>query len=616
MRDYCINLLRTAGKPGAATAFTEVLRIYDEVHGRDALDDPGSIGWVSVLTDGMPPEEAERLVRVSAEHRKRSERVVRDLYREVLLRDPGPMVPQGNWLTGDSDSPSDDAALAYVDDYQLGRKSAAEIREDLKASPEYQDRRNGPAGALEVVNFAMVETFPERPAEHGILPGTSLFYAMSPDVSREIYLRTIDALASVGIRMARFAQTFTWDNPPRVSNVIPFAGGTDYRHKGGIDDGRSVSWKPSADHFQELEWRLDQAAARGIHVQYTIFWGGMQPLFTTGQDGKPGHPPGQGGYSVIWERVREYTQFVGRFFKEHQAHTLEIINECDHPHHLARLGFNGRVEFLTRAAKWIREVYPQAVITASDGGHGPRLDGKNTSPAPEGSPYFDYGEVRDLDYWNVHFPRDTVEVNGFPRWCRGSWHLYQDRGPFRQTHPTKGYGRSDENIFLTTEEEHQRWSYRGSTRDWRMYAVSWWVTAMAGAGFTVHNFKGFFCRPNLLDDPIFSQAAKAFSTITKDFAWQGSTPFNAGWQDSPVADYRGPFKVFSIVSGQLGRSVLVTVLDATGDLVLNLDRAFRLKVYEITGETRAAAVVGPGRINFTLPSMAYGKAAILRLDSI
>lgn len=618
IEEFSLELLRQVGIDGSSTAMSEVERIYTEVHGRSAYDDMGSLGFVKSIAIGtLTPDEAELIIRKSAEHRRRSELSIRALYEELLFRDPGPREPEGEWITGGSSTPAGNGALGYVTSYQLGDSTLDQVRESIKKSPEYKDKHRGtPSGNLSVKNFTLRETFPDGKVRDGLMSGTSLFYAMSPDVSRANYLLVIDFLQSVGIRMARFAQTFTWDNPPKMANIIPFRNGNAYTHNEGVDKGKSVDWRPSDQHFSELEWRLDQAAQRGIHVQYTIFWGGMQPLFTRGADGKPGHPPGEGGHTVMWDRVEEYVRYIGRFFKQHKTHAIEIINEADHGHHLAKQGFEGRVKFLERCSKWILAEHPAAVITASDGGHAPRIDGRSSNPAPEGSPYFDYNAVKNLSYWNVHFPRDTVTVQGFPRWARGSWHLYQDRGPFRETHPTMGYGRSDENIFLTTEAEFKKWGYRGSTRDWRMYGLSWWVTAMTGAGFTVHNYKGFFCQTDIAEDPIFSQVARAFAEITAGFPWQGSSPFNTGWNGSPVKDYDGPFKCFTIVGGQNRRVILVTVLEATGVVTLDLDRAYQARVFEITGETRRVTRVGPGLVNLAVSGMSYGKGAIVRLDAL
>jgi hypothetical protein len=347
-------------------------------------------------------------------------------------------------------------------------------------------------------------------------------------------------------------------------------------------------------------------------VQYTVFWGGMQPLFTLDANGKQ-QPPGHGGHKVIWERVEEYCEYIGRFFKDHPVHTIEVINEADHFHHLAKLGCPGRKEFFRRCALSIRKHHPSAVITASDGGHPPQLECNRRKPAPEGSPYFDYHDVDELDYWNVHFPRETIAVQGIPRWCRGSWHLYQDRQPFRETHPGKGYGRSDENIFLTTDEEFRKWGYRGSTQDWRMYALSMWCTAMAGAGFTVHNFKGFFVKDGVADDPIFRLGVRAFRDITDGFVWQGSTPYNTGWTGSPVQDYTASFKAFSIASGQNRRAILTTVLNPSGVVKYQLDGAYMARVFDIEGRTLGAERL-VGRADLRLPVPEWRHGLIVRLD--
>jgi hypothetical protein len=566
----------------------EVVRLaYERALGRNPLPsglyDSGSLDYLLDLVCGVYADGAaiERVLRNSDEAHSRAERIVRALYRNVLARDPGPAEVGGPW--------ADPAALAYVEDFRLGRKTEDAIRAELEGSPEAQAKLSR-ATRPEVLDNVLNDTESGR---KDFELGISLFYAISPDVSDADFSEVVSELAAMGIRQVRLAgSTYTWDNPPKMRNVIPFRSGTSYVHGDGIDAGVGVD--PIADpaHLSKLSVRLKQLCSNGIRAQYTIFWGGMQPLFT------------REGREVRWERVRPYLRDLARFFRAHPEHTIEIINEADHGHHLARLGQDGRAAFLHECARIIRTEHPHAILTASDGGR---------QPEDEGDPYFAYGPVKPLDYWNVHYPRDTVAVDGIPRWARGPWHLYQDRGSWRSIHGSGGYGRSDENMFLTTDEEFQTWGYRGSTRDWQMYGLSLWVTTMAGAAFTLHTFKGFFCRPGLTRDPIF-RVVRGWNELTQDFAWHGATSYNAGWARSPVKSYDESFKVFSLVSGENGRDVLVTVLNPLGRIVLQMDRPRTGGVYEITGEPLLGLNLHEGENVVTLPTAAYPHACVLRLN--
>lgn len=558
--------------------------------GRDPFPpcyDAGAYDYVIDLCKGViAGQDIEEFLRTSIEAHVRANEIVRGLYREVLGRDPGPPVEGGPW--------ADPAAVAYAYDFQHGRKTEAGIRSELEASDEVKDRRQR-ATRPEILDNVIHDTGTGR---KDLELGVSLFYAMSPDVSDSDFAAVVDELAAAGIRQVRLAQTFTWDNPVRKANVIPFRAGNSYLHRtpqgDSVDEGVSVDPMPAPAHLARLSERLNLLAAKGIRAQYTIFWGGMQPLFT------------REGREVRWDRVEAYLEAIARFFASHPEHTLEIINEANHGHHLARLGQGGRVIFLERCAAHIRNFHSIAVITASDGGR---------QPPNEGDPYFAYHGVRGLDYWNVHFPRDTIESGGIPRWCRGSWHLYQDRDPFRRAHGGRGgYGRSDENIFLQTQEEADRWGYRGATLDWRMYGAMLWVTTMAGAGLTLHTHKGFFCEPGLTSDPIF-QVVRAWNTITKDFPWHGASSFNAGWARSPLKSFDGPFKAFALTSGENGRDVLVTILNPReGTIVLDMDRPRDVKIYEITGKPIGGAMLGEGGHALTLPPTAYEHALVMRLN--
>ncbi len=209
-----------------------------------------------------------------------------------------------------------------------------------------------------------------------------------------------------------------------------------------------------------------------------------------------------------------------------------------------------------------------------------------------------------------------MSVEGIPRWCRGSWHLYQDRDAARSAHPGKGgYGRSDENIFLTTDAEFERWNYRGSTRDWRLYGTMLWVTTIAGVGVTLHTHKGFFCEPGLTRDPIFG-VVKALRDVAKDFPWHGASSFNASWTGSPVKAFDGPFKVFSLASGDR-KDVLVTALSPKeGTITFDLPSRFSVAVHEMTGELRLQGEVGPDQSTLRLPAAINPTALVLRLTAV
>lgn len=566
-----------------------VKEAYGRALGRNPFPDSydaGAYDWVmELMYHGMTWRELEVRLRNEPEAYRRAEDLTRAIYFSLLGRDPGPVVEGGPWR--------DTAALDYAHDIRLGRKSEEDVRREIMASEEYRERQARRVTRAEVLDNVLLDAGTGR---RELELGISLFYACSPDVSDAEFLAVVKELAAAEVRQVRLAgSTYTWDNPLRKANVIPFAKGKVYVHEGGVDDGVGVD--PSvmdAVHKELLGERLGVLTAHGIRAQYTILWGGTRALFTA-----------DNGSRVLWERLRGYLQQVAVFFSAFPEHTLEIINEADHGHHLARLGEDGRKAFLSRAAKEIRGMHPRAVITASDGGR---------QPENEGDPYFAYHHVPELDYWNVHFPRDTVLSEGIPRWSRGSWHLYGDRGAFRQAHGKGGYGRSDENIFLQTREEAERWGYRGATLDWRMYGTMLWVTTAAGVGLTLHTHKGFFCEPGLTRDDVF-QVVAGWNQVLEGFPWQGATSFNTGWNESPVTSYQGPFKAFALVSGENGRDVLVVVLNpAEGRLSLNMDRPREARVYEITGgKPLAVTQLPPGNVLLNLPKTAYEHALVIRL---
>lgn len=566
----------------------EIVRAaYLRVLGRDPFPptyDAGAYDYVIGLGNGeLTPAEVESDLRVDVEAHVRANAVVRRLYLEVLGRDPGPPAEGEPW--------ADPEAVAYAYDFRRGVKNSEKIRSELEASPEAKVGQ-GRATIPEVLDNVLHDTGTGR---KDLELGISLFYAMSPETTDAQFSEVVSELAAARIRQVRLAgSTFTWDNAPKKANVIPFRRGSAYVHreKGSVDEGVGVDPVVDPAHLSKLSKRLRLLTSRGIRAQYTIFWGGMQPLFT------------RQGAEVLWGRTGPYLLDIARFFREHPEHTIEIINEADHGHHLARLGQDGRAAFLDEAARIVRSQHPKAVITASDGGR---------QPAEEGDPYFAYHAVAGLNYWNVHYPRDPIMSSGIPRWSRGSFHLYGEKGEWMQAHGKGGYGRSDENIFLTTEEEFQTWQYRGSTRDWQMYGTMLWVTTAAGAGLTLHTFKGFFCQPGLTTDPIF-RVVKAWNEILRDFPFHGASTFNTGWNGSPVKSFDGPFKAFALTSGENGRDVLVVVLNPAGRIVFDMDRPRTGTFYEITGEPRLAVSLKEGETSVALGKPAYEHALVLRLN--
>ena len=66
-----------------------------------------------------------------------------------------------------------------------------------------------------------------------------------------------------------------------------------------------------------------------MRVQYTIFWGGFRDMFTN--DGR----------SLREGAARNFVRYVARRLAQHPEHTVEIINEADHGHHMGRFGRTG-----------------------------------------------------------------------------------------------------------------------------------------------------------------------------------------------------------------------------------------------------------------------------------
>jgi hypothetical protein len=423
----------------------------------------------------------------------------------------------------------------------------------------------------------------------GLGDSISLFFACSPDVSRQSYTKVVDSLVANGINMARFAgSTYTWDNAAKMANVIPFRKGSYYVPEKGRDKGYGVKPELDPDHAQELIWRLGYARDAGLRVQYTILWGGTKALFTS-RDGEELH----------MDKIRVYIKDVARLLSDFPEHTIEICNEINHGHHFARIGEANRKLLIARCAEWIRHVHRKAVITVSDGGHEHNR--------------FNYTGVNGLDHWNVHFDRSKVKAQKIPRWCRGSWHLWERRHEWRDAYGRNGYGRSDENIFLCTEEEKDRYysHYGGLTTDWKMYGIMRWITAMAGVGFTIHNFPGFYCKENVTQDPIF-QMIRVFNEVTEGFNWHNAVPMNSGWNDSPIGDLNKAFKAYTITGG---KSTLFTILNPNEALLeINPPHECTIRIHDpISGEVLLQGDVNAGEQRLRLPTAQYKHCLVGRM---
>jgi hypothetical protein len=468
---------------------------------------------------------------------------------------------------------------------------------------------------------------PDPPAKDFFPCSISLFYGLAMGISRQRFQNTIDGLAGK-VQEARLnMSTFTWGNPLNEPEVIPFL-------PGNLHEGYSNKVNPA--FLDEMEWRVDYMIARGVRPQLTLFWGGFQPMFRIGDD-------------LRENDIRAFERAVMERGKNHPAMKYEWMNECDHGHHMAFLGYQRRKETLKKHISICKEVHPGAEFGASDGGHPPRewytdrkagwivtIDGKQVMVKPgtkeiikdsNGDPlpvrenkeasYYDYRMIREIDDWKVHFPRDTIEVEGFPRWARGLWHLNGEFFHFREKHPGKGYGQNDENMFLQTPQDHAEWPYRGSTRDWKMCGLSAYIALTAKAAQTWHTQSGFFCREKAGFEPITERVSVAYQKAIEGFAFRGMASFNTGWQNSPISDYQGPFKAFALVGGDNRRTMLFTVLNPKGKLVLNLGRPYVAKIMEITGEVVQMRELEAGSgIDFPLPNMSvYPKGAVIRLDA-
>lgn len=552
----------------------EIVReLYLEVLGREP--DPGSEGYVRRLIDcSASREDVEESLRGSEEMKGRSEKIVRDIYRELLRRDPGPVEPGGPWV--------DPGAYGYVEAFIQGDFTEDGIRAAIKESDEYKNLpKTLPAKPFRIDGSALYE--PENDRLYMPL-SISLFYAPSLGIPRGRVTKTLDALAGK-VQEARFSMsTFTWGNDQGEPEVIPFKPGD--RHEG-------YSNEISPAFLDELEWRARYAMKVGVRPQITLFWGGFQPMFRRGND-------------VDLPAMKSFVRATMERSKNLPGVKWEIMNEADHGHHLAYVGDARRKEIISEIIRFAKSINPEAHFGVSDGGR----------DAGENELYFDYHRLEVLDDWKVHYPRDKVEVRGIPRWCRGLWHLNGEGHEFAKHHNGKAYGQNDENIFLQTEAEHNQYPYGGSTRDWRMVVSSWYVAATARSCSTAHTQKGFFCREGAGEDPAIKLGGPAYIDALKDFAHRGQASLNAGWPDSPITEFETCFKAFALAGGDNRRTMLFAVLDPKqGKLKLNLKRKYRYTVREITGEVKKTGEL-EGRTELRLPPMNYPKAAVVRLDAV
>lgn len=469
---------------------------------------------------------------------------------------------------------------------------------------------------------------PEPPPRSSFPCSISLFYGLSLGIDRDRFKATIDGLAGK-VQEARLSMsTYTWGNPVGEPEVIPFKAGN---HHNGYDNVVSQTF------LDEMEVRLDYMVSKGVRPQLTLFWGGFQDMFVKNKGTKELHE----------NAIRAFERAVMERGKNHPAVKYEWMNEMDHGHHLGFYGYSRRVECLRRHVPICKEVHPDALFGNSDGGHAPREwlndhkaayvreDGTlvNSKNEPyldsNGNPlkaqhnkdqsYYDYRDVQELDMWHVHFPRDRVDVERIPRWCRGLWHLNGESFIFRAAgHSGKGFGQNDENIFLQTEAEYNEYPYNNSTRDWRMVGLSAYVALAAKSATTFHTHAGMFCRPEAGTQPIIDRVATAYQQRLTTFPLGGMASHNTGWQGAPVASYTGPFKAFCLSSGDDRREIIVTVLNPRqGELVFNLGhRAYVVKAYEITGEALATQEIGPGDgIRYRLPRVEYEHGCIVHLKA-
>jgi hypothetical protein len=581
-------------------AFLIVERLFDEVLDRN-MGTVGAVGWMRPLMSGeLSEEEVEEGIRRSDENRRKSEYKIRDIFVEMLFRDPGPPSPADGWLTGGSKSPADNGALAYVDDLQMGVKTEAEIRTEIENSEEYKEKHKFQAARRVVVRNRWLRE-PDKPSRNLLPLGQSLFYALG-GMSRLYYQTVIDNLAGK-VNEARFnMSTLGWDDEGPDTQIAPAV--VPFKMDGGFPNYWGYSNKVDPKFLDEMEVRLDYAVSRGVRPQLTLLWGGSQKMFV-----KSKNPP-----AYHEEALRDFLRATCERLKDHPAVTLELYNEINHGDHLNFAGRKGRQDFVDEWGRFIKQILPDHLLSVS--GENVDADGK------EGGHFFAYNDQTVLDFWNTHFDRSQRPTSeGFPPWVRSAWHLNELYVPFRQKNPGQGYGRNDEPIFLQTREQHQDWPYGGATIDLRLYGTMLFVCLSAGVPPTIHNQSGFLCGystknppdPNFPNkDPIY-KVAKFYQEILTDFPIKGIAPKNAGWTGSPVRKYDQSFKAFSLVGGNNRRAIIIVVLEPKGSLMLDLDGPYTFAVHEITGDVREIGTLeGNGRL--LLPTMNYKKCAIIRLD--
>ncbi len=583
-------------------SFLTVEALFLEVLQRSM--DLGAVNWMRALMSGeLTAEEVEEGIHFSDENRRRSEYTVRDLYEELLFRDPGPKAPGGGWITGGSKTPADNGALGYVEVLQMGVKTEAEIRTDIENSEEYKEKHKFQASRPVVVQNRWLRE-PERPARNMLPLGNSLFYALGP-MPRSHYERVIDNLAGK-VSEARFnMSTLGWGVGPETQTapaVVPF------KKDGGFPNYWGYSNRVDPKFLDRMEERLAYAVSRGVRPQLTLLWGASQEMFVARKDPPTYHDAA----------LKDFLRATCERLKDHPAVTLELYNEISHGSHLHFAGRKGRKEFIREYGGFIKKILPDHLLGVS----GENIDGDGRECAEDGRcHFFAYNDVEELDFWNTHFDRSKRPTQeGFPPWIRSSWHMSELYFPFRQGNPGKGYGRNDEPIFLQTKAEHKDWPYGGSSTDWRDYATMIFVSLSAGVPTTIHNQSGFFLGyskknppdPDFpLKDPIY-KAAAFYQKLLSDFPISGIAPKNSGWTGSPVRDMGNCFKAFSLVGGKRN-SIIVVALNPKGILQMNLDGPYTFAVHEITGAVKATGRL-EGSGGLLLPKMNYPKCAIIRLD--
>jgi len=411
-------------------------------------------------------------------------------------------------------------------------------------------------------------------------------------MKRDYFKTVIDNLSGV-VNEARLSMsTLGWGAP----NEQTVPGGVIAFKPGNLIDGYGNV--PDLKFLNEMQWRIDYMLSKDVRPQLTLLWGGLQELFTD--------------HHKIQDRpLKRYLKAVCERLVDHPGVNIELVNEIGHGGHLWFLGDEGQREFVDKYGGYVKDLCPDHLLTNSDG-HG-----------PEGTEERWFFDAKPIDYWNVHFPRDNTSVEDIPRWVRGPWHLNEAVREFAKVHPGKGYGRNDEPIFLQTREDHVEWPYLGSTRNWKLYGTMLWVCTAAGVGVTIHNQSGFFLgykltRPRdpnfVLTEPIYD-VARFWQAQMKDFPIKGHTSHNASWPQSPVSEYSGSFKVFSLVGGQK-RSIILVVLNPRGTVTLQLDHDYLYRIYEIDGNLVTSGSQSSGLHRMVLPPMKYKRCAIVRLDKV